>query len=250
MRHLRDRRRSDPADSRLPERIDVYARLLYQKFEDALSACFPVTRELLGEPAWSSLVRDFIALHRCASPYYRQIPDEFVTYLRDGRFEEDDPPFLGELAHYEWLELVLAIAIDEPIDVPIDRTGNLLSNHPVLAPVLHVHGYRWPVHTMAPTQPHWERWRDGPQSALPIDESGYFILAFRDFADQVHLIEINALTARLIGLLQSGDTTGKEALLDLAAEARYLDLASFIPFGEQTLKQLRDWGAILGTRQP
>ena len=248
--HLRDRRRSDPLESHLPARVDVYSQLLYQKFEDSLSACFPVTQELLGEPHWSRLVRDFIAIHRCASPLYRQIPDEFVAYLRDGRFEDDDPPFLAELAHYEWLELVLTIAADGPIDAPIDPAGDMLSDRPVLAPVLHVHGYRWPVHAMAPAQPEWDRRRAWRDLTMDAEESCHFILAFRDSSDEVHLIETNALTARLVELLQEGRRSGKEALLDLAAEARYLDLASFIPFGEQALKQLRDWGAILGTERP
>ncbi|MGZ8908008.1 MAG: transposase-like zinc-binding domain-containing protein [Methylobacter sp.] len=34
-----------------------------------------------------------IAEHRCLSPYYRQIPDEFVHYLHNERQAKDDPPF-------------------------------------------------------------------------------------------------------------------------------------------------------------
>lgn len=250
VRYLREPCQGDPLDRALPAHVDVYAKLLYQKFEDSLSTCFPVTKELLGGTRWKRLVEAFIAQHRCASPFYRQIPDEFVTYLNARPFGEDDPPFLAELAHYEWLELILAIAPDQPIEHPLDPAGDLLLNRPTLTPVLHVQGYRWPVQTIAPTQPGWDHWRTWQKSAARPEENSHYILAFRDSSDEVRLIEINGLTARLIELFKEARRSGREALLDLAAEARFLDLASFIPFGEQTLNQLRDWGAILGTERP
>ncbi|NOT86445.1 MAG: DUF2063 domain-containing protein [Methylococcaceae bacterium] len=33
-------------------RVGVYVDFLYNKFNDSLSACFPVTQQLLGELAW------------------------------------------------------------------------------------------------------------------------------------------------------------------------------------------------------
>lgn len=248
VRYLRERRGSVPIDLQLPARIDVYAQLLYQKFEDSLSVCFPVTKALLGGTHWNRLVEAFIAQHRCASPYYRQIPDEFVTYLNARPFKEDDPPFLNELVHYEWLELALATAQDEPVLQPFDPAGDLMRHPPVLNPLLHVQAYRWSVHRIAPELPDWDRWRESKQ-VFPSDQPS-FILALRDARDSVRLVEINALTARLIELLREGRRSGKEVLLDLAAEARFLDLAHFIPFGEQTLRQLQNQGAILGTQAP
>ena len=61
------------------------------------------------------MLLDFIAEHRCLTPYYRQIPDEFVQYLQQERKRADDWPFLAELAHFEWIELQLSIAEAEPV---------------------------------------------------------------------------------------------------------------------------------------
>ncbi len=91
--HLRD-----PAQHPLPtgfaeQRIGVYTDLLYNKFNESLELCFPVTCALLGEAAWQHKLKAFIAQHRCLSPYYREIPDEFMAYLQTGAGNESDFPF-------------------------------------------------------------------------------------------------------------------------------------------------------------
>jgi hypothetical protein len=70
VRHLRDPALAAPPEGVATIRIGVYAGLLYNKIEDSLLACFPMTRELLGHEPWSSLVRGFIAKHHCVSPLY------------------------------------------------------------------------------------------------------------------------------------------------------------------------------------
>jgi hypothetical protein len=64
-----------------PERLAVYVDLLYYKFDESLTACFPVIHSLLAKEDWRALLLEFIAEHRCLTPYYRQIPDEFLRYL-------------------------------------------------------------------------------------------------------------------------------------------------------------------------
>ena len=60
---------------------------------------------------WHALVRAFIDQHRCHTPYFLEISQEFVQFLmQDYRPLASDPPFLAELAHYEWVELALDIA--------------------------------------------------------------------------------------------------------------------------------------------
>lgn len=89
--------RAPPPAGIAANRIGTYAGLLYHKIEDSLLVCFPLTREWLGPEPWSALVRGFIAHHRCASPLYRQIPDEFIDYLQNERMESGDPPLLVEI---------------------------------------------------------------------------------------------------------------------------------------------------------
>jgi hypothetical protein len=58
-----------------PERLAVYVDLLYNKFDESLTACFPVIQSLLSKENWRALLLDFIEKRRCLTPYYRQIPD-------------------------------------------------------------------------------------------------------------------------------------------------------------------------------
>ncbi|HYE35689.1 DNA-binding domain-containing protein [Methylocaldum sp.] len=241
VRHLRNPDADTPPEGVPAARIGVYVELLYNKIEDSLLACFPMVRKLLGQDRWQRLAREFIARHRCASPFYRQIPDEFIAYLQNERAEPDDPPLLLELAHYEWMELVLTLAEGEPNSGAFDPDGDLLAGIPVFAPVIALLRYRYPVHQIGP-EPILKSGEMAP-GATP-----FFILGFRDIDDEVRFIEISAATARLIAWLQEGGSSGSEALLRLAEKLRHPDGTLMISFGADLLRNLRQQGAILGTK--
>ncbi len=230
--HLRDpvaHPRPAGVDAR---RMKLYSRLLYNNIEGFLLACFPVLRQVLGSRKWGRLVRAFFSLHRCHTPYFRQVPDEFVQFLQqEWTPAADDPPYLLALAHYEWIELVLSVS-NRGVDCAVDTGGNLLDGVPVLNPVLASLRYDWPVHRITP-----RRWVQPAETHL---------LVFRDPADQVQFSEINAFTARLLALLQAGTRSGRELLQTLAAESRHPDPARVLQAGGEMLEDLRGRGAILG----
>ncbi len=239
--HLRDPA-GHPAPQGAPSnRLKLYQKLLYNKIEDSLLACFPITHELLGKRRWSGLVKAFIAGHRCLSPYYRRIPDEFIAYLQEERDPANDPPYLAELAHYEWIELVLAIALEEPDFRAINRQGDLLQGQPAFAPAMRLLSYRYPVHRIIP---------GNRRNGYGETEKPCFLLGFRTPEDEVRFIEVNAATARLIELLQAGGVTGQEALSALAEELKHPDAESLMAFGADILESLREQSAILGVRPP
>lgn len=236
--HLRNPDAEAPPQGIPAARIGVYVELLRNKIEDSLLACFPVLHARLGEDRWQRLAGEFIARHRCVSPFYRQIPDEFVAYLQDERMEAGDPPFWAELAHYEWMELVLSIAEGEPDFSAIDPEGDVLAGSPVLVPTLALLHYRYPVHRL------------GPQTADPEPVPGaapFYLLGYRDGDDEVRFIEISAATARLIALLREPGGTGAGALARLAEELRHPDCAAMAQFGAEILWNLERQGVILGT---
>lgn len=220
------------------DRLAVYAGLLYNKFDESLTACFPVLHTLLEPVRWRALVKDFIAGHRCLSPYYRQIPDEFVQYLQDERQSEDDPPFLAELAHFEWIELVLSISEAEPVVAePLSET-QLLDTALAFAPVMRLLHYVWPV----------QKINRAFQPDKPPTEATH-ILGFRDADEQVRFIALNPATAQLLLLLQSGYTV-RQALQGMGGQAGEAGLESLMRFGLGILTDLYHQGAIIGSHTP
>ena len=247
--YLRNPRAFQPPPGVAAADMAVYAGLLRNKIEGSLLTCFPITHALLGELHWENLVEDFIARHRCLSPFYRQIPDEFMNFLQHERADPFDPPFLNELCHFEWIELTLAIAQaeEQAEEQAIENDGDLLENCIVFTPVSRLLHYAYPVHRIGREQPDWQQWRMWKQEPFQVRmrEEAY-IFGFRDRDDQIQFLEINALTARLIERLANG-LTGKQALLELATEIQSPDADAITAFGLDILHQLRLRGGIAGT---
>lgn len=231
----------EPSADKVPagfatERLSVYVDLLYNKFDESLTACFPVIHNILSKEVWRSLLLDFIARHRCRTPYYRQIPDEFVQYLQQERQQPDDWLFLAELAHYEWMELHLSIAETQAVEPKPLSEAQLLTDVPIFAATLELLHYQWPVQAI---NSHYQ------PTVAP--ETSTHILGFRDSRDQVQFIALNPATARLIEYLIKG-MSGQQALELLATEFTHLPLPNLIHYGQQILADLKQQGAIIDTR--
>jgi hypothetical protein len=230
--HLRDPRANPRPAGVEARRIKVYADLLYNNVEGFLLACFPVLRQVLGARRWARLVRAFFATHRSRTPYFRQIPDEFIQFLQDEWTPpEGYPPYLLALAHYEWIELVLSVS-NRSADRALDANGDLLDGVPMLNPVLANLRYDWPVQRIAPRR--------------KVQPAETFLLVFRDADDAIQFSEINAFTARLVTLLEPAALSGRAALERIAAESRHPDPAVILQDGAALLEDLRARGAILG----
>ena len=231
--HLRDPEVNPRPPGVEARRMKVYNELLFNNIEGFLLACFPVLRRVLGTRKWAKLVRAFFSTHRSHTPYFRQIPDEFIQFLQsEWTPPEGYPPFLLALAHYEWIELVLSVS-NRGSDRAIDAAGNLIEGVPLLNPVLATLHYDWPVHRIAPRR--------------KVKPAETWLLVFRDADDRVQFSEINAFTARLLTLLEAGTLNGRAALLQIAEESRHPDPSLILQAGGDLLNDLRARGAILGT---
>lgn len=232
--HIRDPKANPRPAGVNSRRMKLYTELLYNNVESFLLTCFPVLRQMLGTRKWARLVRAFFSTHRSHTPYFRQIPDEFLQFMQ-GEWgpPEGYPPYLLALAHYEWIELVLSVS-NRRVDDAVDTEGNLLDGVPVLNPVLANLRYDWPVHRIAPRR--------------KVQPAETYLLVFRDPADQVQFSEINAFTARLLTLLDSGTLSGRAALEAIAAESRHPDPGLILQAGGALLQDLRNRGALLGVK--
>jgi hypothetical protein len=234
--HLRDPAHAPaPADVE-PRRMAVYTELFFNNVESLLSANFPVIRSLYGDDEWRAFVRAFYRDHRCHTPLFTDLARELMRYLetRDGA---GDPPFLAELAHYEWSELALALDEAEIADVAHDRHGDVVGAVPVVSPLARVLAYRFPVHRIRPD------YRPDEAPAQPT-----LILLVRDRSDEIRFLEIDALTALLVERLQANTTATGGAVLDALLAELGRDDDAVRASGVSILKHLHERDALLGTR--
>ncbi|MCI0655301.1 MAG: putative DNA-binding domain-containing protein [Methylococcaceae bacterium] len=225
----------NPESSSVPEgiekrRIDLYRELMFNNVESFLSTSFPVLRRIMNDQPWTAMVQDFFSRHRCQSPYFSGIPEEFLEYLQKERGERnEDFPFLLELAHYEWVELALTLAADE---APAQGRGNLspgaLKHAYRLSDAAWPLLYRYPVHKISKSfNP------DGPP------EKATYLVGYRNPADQIKFMEINVVTYRFLQMLDANqDETAENCLIKLSKEMLQLDRNRIFEYGGQILQSL------------
>ncbi len=241
--HIRDPERHALPDNIEDRRMGIYRDLFYNNVEGFLSNTLPVLRELMSDEDWHRMARAFFAQHHSHSPYFLDIPREFITWLTEEREPQaDDLPFLAELAHYEWIELALSVAELSDAGRTVDEDIDLLTGIPLVSELAWPLTYLFPVHRIQPDF----------QPREPDETPSNFII-YRDSDDEVHFLELNPVSARLFGLIRDADATNQSTercLHQIATELQHPDPAQIIQFG---LGILQDWagrGIILGCRRP
>ncbi len=205
-RYLRDPDSNPPPEGVEARRLKVYRDLIYNNIEGFIKSGFPVLRSLYSDEDWHSMVRQFIDNHRCHSPYFLEISQEFIQFLMEGyEPRPSDPPFIAELAHYEWVELALDVSEDEL--PPVRTTEDPLMTVPTLSPLAWVLAYSFPVH------------RIGPSFRPEEPGEPSFLVVHRNRQDEVRFMEISQVTARLLELVRDSEGVTVQALLaQLAGE--------------------------------
>ncbi len=241
--HIRDPRANPAPPDVEDRRLAIYRELFYNNVESLLAGNFPVLRRLLDDGHWHALVRDFYARHRCETPLFPEIAQELLDYLANEREADPrDPPFLLELAHYEWVELALAISDAEPDLGAVDPNGDLLAGIPVVSPLAWSLSYRFPVHRIGPD---YRPSEPGPEPT--------HLVVYRDRQDRVGFLEINAVTQRLLTLLHDQPDqpgwTGRALLTQIASELCHPNPELVIASGTSLMHDLRARQILLGTRR-
>lgn len=220
------------------KRIDTYRELFFNNIESFLSSNFPVLRSLLNDQQWFELAQDFFSRHSCQTPYFSEIPEEFIDFLQEKRNSPDDFPFLLELAHYEWEEMALSTSKEE-IPQGTNQSAPVIDQQAIsLSPLAWPLAYQYPVHKIS-------------SQFIPLQapEHGTFLLVYRDPQYEVHFIEINALTFQLLQLIeQQPDQQALAYLTNLAKFLPQTDPELILKHGMNTLMELADKSIVL-TRQ-
>ena len=200
-----------------PGRLQIYRELAFNNLRRALARSFAVSHSLLGEARWNALVAAFFKALRTSDPQLRRLPAEFTRWLEDAPAHEA-PAWWIALCRYEQIELELAMADIELPEAPALQgealVSGLLAGRPRLSPLARLFESEWPVHridaafaaaTRDDAQP-----PAGPRTQLVI---------WRDRADSVRFMELNALSARLLQALRDAPArSGREQLQQLAAD--------------------------------
>lgn len=233
--HIRDPLNNPIPTGVKPERIAMYRELLYNNIDSFLSNAFPVIKETLDGAHWQTLVNDFFARHRSSSPYFSGIPEEFLDYLAHERSDmPNDPPFLLELAHYEWVEMALAVAEDEPPKLNTAMLENPLDTCIRLSPVAWPLAYRFPVQLIG---------RNNQPTEAPAVPT--YLAVYRNREDEIRFLELNALTYQLLQRLTENQTETARALLTgLAQEMGYRNIDPILTHGALLLRDLTERGVV------
>lgn len=214
-----------PAD--LPEhRVAVYERLVHNNIAGFLRGSFPVLHRVIPEQRWEQLAAEFVSGHACESPYFHEIGLQFIEWLQQGYVAApDDPAFLLELAHYEWVELALDIAEQEPPPVPTSAIE--LSTPLIWSELAWPLAYQWPVQLIG---------KDYSQPTPPSQPTA--LMAWRDRVDAVRFMQLTPFAWQLACALRD---LGGSLAERLPALAEHCGLVDDDTLREGSLKLVRDW---------
>ena len=234
---IRDPANQTPPPGIEPRRLQVYRELIRNTVAGLLSSQFPVIRRLRGEAFWNALIDDFIREHRAQTPLFPEVGQEFIAYL-SARAESGrgDPPFLPELAHYEWAELGIALSDEVEDPASIDPEDDLMQGVPVLSPQAWPLAYVWPVDRLRP-----EHQPDAPPAEPTL------LLLQRAADHSVRFARLDPLGFALLEPIRSAPDTGL-ALVQRLAAAWGLEADALIAPAAALLAAMRERGAVLGTR--
>ncbi len=222
----------DPEHNPVPagiqqQRMAMYRELFFNNINGFLASNFPVLRTLLDDDQWFELAQDFFANHASQSPYFSEIPEEFLSFLEHERNNPNDYPFMLELAHYEWVEMALSIAKEEPI---INESTLTLETRIQLSPLAWSLAYQYPVHKISP-------------NFLPKApaEQPTCLIVYRDTHDEVHFMEITPLTYRLLAMLEDQESREvADCLQQLIQETQHPNPELMMTAGLQILTELAE----------
>ncbi|BBP44580.1 DNA-binding domain-containing protein [Thiosulfativibrio zosterae] len=206
-------------------RLDIYQALFFNNLLGFFNSLFPILSKQLGEQRCQALVRAFMQQHHAQTPLFHELGQEFLAFLQtEYQPTADDPAYLLELAHYEWVELAVSI---EPQEGPLNDEDCLLDWQAVyqLSPVAWPLAYEWPVHEMQASV-----MRDKP-------EWPSFLLVFRDDEDAVQQMVLSPiLYEMLLGFMDNQTQTAAQVLSALAAQVGQ-PLEDLQGFAEPILQQ-------------
>jgi hypothetical protein len=204
------------------KRFAVYRNTVFSSLIEALQDGFPVVEKLVGEAFFREMARNFVAAHKPKSPVLVFYGAEFGDFI-DHSEVAIDLPYLGAVARLEYARRKALHAADQAY---LDRQKLLrLSPADLLRQRLCLQAS---VAVLQSPFPQFDIWyRNAVDSSAAITAEAQNVLISRR-QDTVVVLPLPVATAKLINLLQAGETIAQattnvgaahpEAALDHALE--------------------------------
>ncbi len=236
--YIRDPGAVEPPEGLEDRRMAIYRDLFFRNLEGLFRRSFPVTRRIHDDDAWEALVRGFMTDHRARTPMFTELPREFLRFLSTRRDSGvDDPPFLAELARYEWLETALGLDETDLDSIPADPEGDIFAHPPVVSPLAWLESFEYPVHRIRPGFT--------PEAG---GKDPTHLLLYRKRDDTVGFYLLNPVSARLFVQLRDADhRSGLEQIQDIAGQLGRSGDETVIQGGRDILEAFRQRDILLGT---
>ena len=237
--HIRDPNNHPGPTDIEDRRMAVYREMFLNNIHAFLTGYFPITVNILGEEAWKTMVESFYRDHASHSPLFTELAAEFLDYLdNEYKAPANEPPFIKELAHYEWIEGAINLAAD-PKNDPSITDGSLLDDAPQISSVAWLFSYHWPVHEINIQN----------QPKKPLDTPLHFLI-YRSSDEAIVFNILNAVSANLLLMLNDTDNrcSGRQALKHIANKLGHSNAEPVIAAGEKILSDWKSKGIILGTK--
>lgn len=219
-------------------RMQIYRELFFNNIKGFISSGFPVLCSLYEEDDWNALVQDFFMHHECQTPIFIEIAQEFLLFLQhEYQPNKHDAPFMLELAHYEWLELLVATVPAQPIQHPFS-SSELENTTLCLNVAAQVAQYHFDVQHISPS---YRPLNPGTQPQ--------FFCIYRDAQDEVCFLQLNPLTAQVLAYIgQSNGVTFREVGQWLKQTFNQMDGDMLVNGSRQMLIEMSDKNIVLAQR--
>ncbi len=222
-----------------PEALEQYRRMVFHVAEDAINAAYPLTKNLLDEREWKALVKDFYRSGAMESPQIWRMPETLVAFVEKNYVQlQRKYPFLLELMHFEWAEIVVYMMPDKKVELPLN--GNVENGYIVLNPEMELLHFHFPVHLK-------------PASKISVNDRSNFFVSLHRHADsgKVLFTNLSPLTAQMIALLLEGVKMEFEALVKLSCASLQINYKpDYLPQAMIFLKQCIQNQLIFGFTNP
>jgi hypothetical protein len=230
--HIRNPNKYPKPDGVEEQRMQIYRDLFFNNVNGLIKQAYPVLSDLYETEEWHNLIRDFYQKQNNKTPYFTEIATEFLHFLKE-RPIDSKRPFIGELAHYEWLEMELEKELQKPDYQAVDGQ-QLRDKVPIVTPLINLHSYQYPVHQIS-------------KDYQPKQSEGlHHLMVWRNRNHRINFAQLNDISKQLLTQLLKTQQCGEQAIVSVFKKNSLEVTEQTVDFGLQQLFKWHQQDIIIG----